>query len=70
MLLVRPGFVIGKMTEGMSPAPFPVTPDQVGDAVVHGDFSGGRGRSAPKVLQPLSYAMRLTPRAAWRRMPR
>ena len=70
LLLVRPGFVIGKMTEGMSPAPFPITPDQVADAVV----SGLRRRSArvwvPKVLQPLSFAMRLTPRAVWRRMPR
>ncbi|NMN98726.1 SDR family NAD(P)-dependent oxidoreductase [Nocardiaceae bacterium YC2-7] len=70
LLLVRPGFVIGKMTEGMSPAPFPVTPDQVGDAVVHGLQRRSRSVWVPKVLQPLSYAMRLTPRAVWRRMPR
>ena len=34
LLLVRPGFVIGRMTEGMSPAPFSSTPAQVADATV------------------------------------
>src|SRR5207302_1870038 len=33
VLLVRPGFVIGRMTEGMPPAPMSATPDQVGAAV-------------------------------------
>ena len=32
LLLVRPGFVIGRMTEGMSPAPLSSTPAQVADA--------------------------------------
>src|SRR5690606_3190746 len=36
LLLVRPGFVIGRMTEGMTPAPLSSTPDQVADAVVRG----------------------------------
>src|SRR5690606_18731347 len=34
LLLVRPGFVTGRMTEGMSPAPFASTPDQVATATV------------------------------------
>ncbi len=43
LMLVRPGFVIGKMTEGMSPAPpMSSTPSQVADAVVRGLKSGGR----------------------------
>ena len=32
VLLVRPGFVIGRMTEGMRPAPLATTPAQVGAA--------------------------------------
>src|SRR4029453_5289408 len=34
LLLVRPGFVVGRMTRGMSPAPLSSTPDTVADAVV------------------------------------
>ncbi|OKH61526.1 oxidoreductase, partial [Mycobacterium sp. SWH-M1] len=34
LLLVRPGFVIGRMTEGMAPAPLSSTPGQVADATV------------------------------------
>ena len=36
VLLVRPGFVIGKMTEGMTPAPLATTPGAVGVAVAQG----------------------------------
>src|SRR5918997_2620489 len=32
LVLVRPGFVVGRMTEGMAPAPFATTPDLVADA--------------------------------------
>jgi NAD(P)-dependent dehydrogenase (short-subunit alcohol dehydrogenase family) len=70
LLLVRPGFVIGRMTEGMSPAPFSSTPDQVAAATV---AALKRRRGAvwvPGVLRPVFFAMRLLPRAIWRRMPR
>ncbi|MGY2129185.1 SDR family NAD(P)-dependent oxidoreductase [Blastococcus sp. SYSU DS0617] len=70
LLLVRPGFVIGRMTEGMSPAPFSSTPDQVADAVVAG-LRGRRGEVwVPAVLRPVFFLLRLLPRAVWRRMPR
>ncbi len=70
LLLVRPGFVIGRMTEGMSPAPFSSTPDQVAEATVAA-LRGGRGVVwVPGVLRPVFFAMRLLPRAVWRRMPR
>ena len=36
VLVVRPGFVHTKMTEGRDPAPLSVTADQVADAVVRG----------------------------------
>jgi short-subunit dehydrogenase len=70
LLLVRPGFVIGRMTRGMSPAPFSSTPEQVADAVV---TALARGRSevwVPAVLRPVFAGMRLLPRAVWRRLPR
>jgi len=70
LLLVRPGFVVGRMTAGMSPAPFSSTPGQVADAVV----AGLRRRQAvvwvPRVLRPVFAVMRLLPRALWRRLPR
>ncbi|NKQ54814.1 SDR family NAD(P)-dependent oxidoreductase [Amycolatopsis sp. K13G38] len=70
LLLVRPGFVIGRMTEGMSPAPFSSTPDQVADATVKA-LRRGRGEVwVPGVLRPVFVVMRLLPRAVWRRMPR
>jgi NAD(P)-dependent dehydrogenase (short-subunit alcohol dehydrogenase family) len=70
LLLVRPGFVVGRMTEGMTPAPFSSTPDQVADATV---AALRRGRSVvwvPAVLRPVFFVLRLLPRAIWRRMPR
>lgn len=70
LLLVRPGFVVGHMTEGMSPAPLSSTPDQVADAVVQ---SLGNHRIqvwVPSVLRPAYFVTRLVPQALWRRMPR
>lgn len=70
LVLVRPGFVIGRMTEGMQPAPFSSTPDQVADAAVAA-LRRGRGEVwVPAVLRPVFFALRLLPRTLWRRMPR
>ncbi|TNC23341.1 SDR family NAD(P)-dependent oxidoreductase [Amycolatopsis alkalitolerans] len=70
LLLVRPGFVIGRMTEGMKPAPLSSTPDQVADATVAA-LRRGRGEVwVPAALRPLFFVMRLLPRSVWRRMPR
>ncbi|OLT43109.1 oxidoreductase [Saccharomonospora sp. CUA-673] len=70
LLLVRPGFVVGRMTEGMSPAPFSSTPDQVAAATVGALTSGRHTVWVPWMLRPLFFALRLLPRAVWRRMPR
>lgn len=71
LILARPGFVIGSMTEGMKPAVMSVTPDVVADAVV---AAAGKGRSAtvwiPKGLAVLAAVMRIVPRPVWRHMPR
>lgn len=70
LLLVRPGFVIGRMTEGMSPAPFSSTPAQVADATVAALRRGRREVWVPAILRPVFAVMRLLPRAVWRRLPR
>ncbi|MYW01308.1 decaprenylphospho-beta-D-erythro-pentofuranosid-2-ulose 2-reductase [Streptomyces sp. SID3343] len=70
LLLVRPGFVVGRMTEGMSPAPLSSTPEQVADATVRA-LARGRGEVwVPAVLRPVFAGMRLMPRRMWRRLPR
>ena len=70
LLLVRPGFVIGRMTEGMSPAPLSSTPTQVADAVA-GALGKGRNEIwVPRSLGILVLALKLMPRAMWRRLPR
>lgn len=70
LLLVRPGFVIGRMTQGMSPAPFSSTPSQVAAATARA-LARGRGEVwVPWMLRPVFFVMRLLPRWVWRRMPR
>ncbi len=70
LLLVRPGFVVGRMTEGMSPAPFSSTPSQVATATLRALSKGRRAVWVPKVLGPVFVMMRLLPQFIWRRMPR
>jgi decaprenylphospho-beta-D-erythro-pentofuranosid-2-ulose 2-reductase len=67
--IVRPGFVVGRMTEGMQPAPFATTPEAVAGAVVKGIESGADVVYAPPVLRWVFAVMRQLPRVVWRRMP-
>ena len=67
--VVRPGFVVGRMTEGMDPAPFSTTPEAVAEAVVAGIASGADVVYAPPVLRYVFAVMKQLPRAVWRRMP-
>lgn len=70
LLLVRPGFVVGRMTRGMTPAPFASTPGQVADATVAALLRGTAEVWVPPVLRWVFAAMRILPRPVWRRLPR
>ncbi len=70
LLLVRPGFVIGRMTTGMDPAPMASTPGQVADAVVRALGKGATRVAVPGRLNVAFFVMRLIPQFVWRRMPR
>ncbi|MGC3993923.1 MAG: SDR family NAD(P)-dependent oxidoreductase [Propionicimonas sp.] len=71
LFIARPGFVIGRMTEGMEPAPFSSTPEQVADAVVRRIRSGGGPDLwIPGYLGAVMAGTRFAPRWVWRRMPR
>ncbi|WP_051941330.1 SDR family NAD(P)-dependent oxidoreductase [Phaeacidiphilus oryzae] len=70
LLLVRPGFVTGRMTRGMRPAPLSVTPAQVGAAVATALTRRTGTLWIPRRLALLALAMRLLPRPLWRRLPR
>lgn len=77
VLLVRPGFVTGKMTAGMQPAPMATTPEAVGAAVAAALRRDGASftpkRSVvwvPAQLAAFAAALRLVPRPVWRRISR
>lgn len=71
LLLVRSGFVIGRMTRGMKPVPLlSSTPDQVAAAVVAGLQTRAGRVWVPRGLRPAAVVMRLVPPSLWRQMPR
>ena len=70
LLIVRPGFVIGRMTQGMTPAPLSSTPAQVAAATALALAKGRRTVWIPWGLGPAAFVMRLLPQFVWRRMPR
>ncbi|MGH3723404.1 MAG: SDR family NAD(P)-dependent oxidoreductase [Mycobacterium sp.] len=70
LLIARPGFVIGRMTHGMSPAPLSSTPAQVAEATVRALNSGKRIVWIPRTLGAFASVMRWVPSSVWRRMPR
>jgi decaprenylphospho-beta-D-erythro-pentofuranosid-2-ulose 2-reductase len=70
VLLVRPGFVIGRMTAGMTAAPLSSTPARVGAAVAAALEGKGSQVWVPQSLSVLATALRLVPRPMWRRMRR
>ena len=71
LVIARPGFVVGRMTEGMEPAPFSSTPDEVADAVVQRlGKPGAPVLWIPWQLRAMFSVAPFVPRPVWRRMPR
>ena len=70
VLLVRPGFVTGRMTAGMPPAPLATTPEAVGAATAAALRGGKALVWVPSSLAGLALALRLVPRPVWRRISR
>jgi decaprenylphospho-beta-D-erythro-pentofuranosid-2-ulose 2-reductase len=70
VMVVRPGFVSTKMTDGMAPAPFSTTADAVADDVVEGLQRGRHTVWSPKVLAPVFGLLRVVPRPVWRKLAR
>ncbi|MEA2399316.1 MAG: decaprenylphospho-beta-D-erythro-pentofuranosid-2-ulose 2-reductase [Thermoleophilaceae bacterium] len=69
VVVVRPGFVHTKMTEGMSPAPLSTDADAVADAIVAGLRRGAHTVWAPAPLRVLMSVLRHLPRPIFRRLP-
>ncbi|MEU5833463.1 decaprenylphospho-beta-D-erythro-pentofuranosid-2-ulose 2-reductase [Streptomyces diacarni] len=69
VLVVRPGFVHTRMTEGRPPAPLATTPGAVADAIVHGVRRRSRTVWVPAALGPVMSVLRHLPRPLFRRLP-
>jgi decaprenylphospho-beta-D-erythro-pentofuranosid-2-ulose 2-reductase len=70
VLLVRPGFVTGRMTAGMPPAPLATTPEAVGKATAAALRRGQATVWVPPSLAGLALALHFVPRPLWRRISR
>ena len=68
VLVVRPGFVHTRMTQGLAPAPLASTPVLVARAVREGLDSGSQTIWVPGTLRWLMLVMRNLPRPLFRRM--
>ena len=68
VLVVRPGFVHTRMTRGLEAAPLACTPEDVARAVVKGLDGDARTVWAPAQLRYAMLAMRMLPRAIFRRI--
>jgi decaprenylphospho-beta-D-erythro-pentofuranosid-2-ulose 2-reductase len=69
VMVVRPGFVKTKMTEGMEEVPFSTTPDVVAKEIVKGLARRSHTVWAPGILRGVMSALRHVPRPIFRRLP-
>ncbi|MEO7555948.1 MAG: decaprenylphospho-beta-D-erythro-pentofuranosid-2-ulose 2-reductase [Acidimicrobiales bacterium] len=68
VLVVRPGFVKGRMTAGMDPAPLATTPEAVADVVVAALAARREIVWAPGPLRWVMAVFRHLPRTVWRKV--
>lgn len=69
VMVVRPGFVHSKMTEGIEPVPFATTPDAVAGGIVAGLRRGREIIWVPPILRYAMSVLRHIPRPIFRRLP-
>jgi decaprenylphospho-beta-D-erythro-pentofuranosid-2-ulose 2-reductase len=69
VLIVRPGFVHTKMTEGLEPAPLATTAEAVAQAIVHGIEHGSEVIWVPPALRAVMSGLRHVPRPIFRKLP-
>jgi decaprenylphospho-beta-D-erythro-pentofuranosid-2-ulose 2-reductase len=69
VMIVRPGFVKSKMTEGLPEVPFSTTPEAVATSVVRGLQRGSETIWSPAILRLVMTVLRHLPRAVFRRLP-
>ena len=69
VLVVRPGFVRSKMTEGLPEAPLSTTPEAVAEAIVMGVRKGRHTVWVPGAMRWVMSGLRHTPRPVFRRLP-
>ncbi len=69
VLVVRPGFVRSKMTDGLPEAPLATTPEAVADVVADGLRRGRRTVWAPPTLRYVFAVLRHLPGPVFRRLP-
>lgn len=68
-LVVRPGFVVGRMTAGLARPPLATTPAAVAEATARGLAAGRETVWVPASLRVVFGVLRVLPRAVWRRLP-
>jgi decaprenylphospho-beta-D-erythro-pentofuranosid-2-ulose 2-reductase len=68
VLVVRPGFVRSKMTEGLPDAPLATTPEAVAEAIVTGVRKGRHTVWVPGAMRWVMSGLRHVPRAAFRKL--
>lgn len=69
VLVVRPGFVRTKMTEGREPAPLSVTAEQVAEAIVAGVADRRELIWVPRPMRAVMSGLRHVPRPLFRKLP-
>lgn len=69
VMVVRPGFVRSKMTEGRKARPMSTTPEAVAQDIVKGLADNASVVWSPGVMRAVFFLFGLLPEAIWRRLP-
>jgi len=68
VVVVRPGFVHSRMTEGLDAAPFAATPAEVAEQMIEGMAKNRSIIHCPPVLGPVGIILKNLPATVWRQV--